>query len=100
MVYIKYSVFVCRCRKLEFVDIEVVCIDVKGRGNIWFFFFVCYRFLNKNKLMEFLLIFYFMIENLYNYCNELFIIGDLNFNMFNNDCCFFDNWLFEYCDCF
>ena len=31
MVYIKHSVSAYRCRKLKPVDIEAVCIDVKGR---------------------------------------------------------------------
>ena len=41
-----------------------------------------------------------MTENLYNHRNELLIIGDLNFNMLNNDRCSPDNRLSEYCDHF
>ena len=100
MVYIKHSVSACRRRKLEPVDIEAVCIDVKGRGNTWFSLLACYRSPNKNKPTEFLSTLYSTTENLYNHRNELLIIGDLNFNMLNNDSCSPDNRLSEYCDRF
>ena len=69
MVYIKHSVSACRRRKLEPVDIEAVCIDVKGRGNTWFSLLACYRSPNKNKPTEFLSTLYSMTENLYNHRN-------------------------------
>ena len=100
MVYIKHSVSAYRRRKLKPVDIEAVCIDVKGRGNTWFSLLACYRSPNKNKPTEFLSTLYSTTENLYNHRNELLIIGDLNFNMLNNDSCSPDNRLSEYCDRF
>ena len=100
MVYIKHSVSAYRRRKLKPVDIEAVCIDVKGRGNTWFSLLACYRSPNKNKPTEFLSTLYSTTQNLYNHRNELLIIGDLNFNMLNNDSCSPDNRLSEYCDRF
>ena len=77
MVYIKHSVSAYRRKQLEPVDIEAVCIDVKGRGNNWFSLLACYRSPNKNKPTEFLPSLYSTTENLYNHRNELLIIGDL-----------------------
>lgn len=42
MVYIKHSVSAYRRKQLEPVDIEAVCIDVKGRANTWFSLLACY----------------------------------------------------------
>ena len=100
MVYIKHSVSAYRRKQLEPVDIEAVCIDVKGRANTLFSLLACYRSPNKNKPTEFLSSLYSTTENLYKHRNELLIIGDLNFNMLKSDDCSPDTRLSECCDRF
>lgn len=100
MVYIKHSVSAYRRKQLRPVDIEAVCIDVKGTANTWFSLLTCYRSPNKNRPTEFLSSLYSTTENLYNHRNELLIIGDLNFNMLNSDECSPDTRLSEYCNRF
>lgn len=79
---------------------EFICIDVKGYFNLRFIVLVCYRFLIINKLSDFFFLLYFIVEILYNIRNELFIIGDLNFNMFVVGNFDLDFYLIEFCDCF
>ena len=82
------------------MDIEAICIDVKGGGNTWFSLLPCYRSPRKKKPTEFLPSLYSTTENLYKHRNELLIIGDLNFNMLNSDDCSPEDRLSEYCDRF
>lgn len=81
LVYIWWCIIVFCWVKLEFEGVELICIDVKGCGNLWFLICVCYCFFSKCKIFEFLLLCVLVVEKMYLKWKEVVFFGDFNIDM-------------------
>lgn len=81
-VYDDFMFFVYRRNKFELSYLKCLCLDLKDFNNFWFIVFVCYRFLSKCKIFDFLKFFFLVIEEIYKLRNKIFVVGDFSLDMY------------------
>lgn len=85
MVYIRTTVIARRQPKLEPVNIESICLNVKGNNNTWQYVCACYRSPNKCKVPDFITACSAADDLMLKSRNEVVFVGDFNINMLNNN---------------